>query len=64
MAATREQKRRQQAALRRAIQIIRAEHPDVWADAYRRAKNVTGATPEAEAATCLGAARMDGHQPR
>ena len=25
---------------------------------------VTGATPEAEAATCLGAARMDGHQPR
>ena len=58
MAATREQKRRQQAALRRAIQIIRAERPDVWADAYRRAKIVTGA------ATCLGAARMDGHQPR
>jgi hypothetical protein len=52
MAATREQKRRQQAALRRAIQIIRAERPDVWADAYRRAKIVTGATPEAEAATC------------
>ena len=61
MAATREQKRRQQAALRRAIQIIRAERPDVWADAYRRAKIVTGATPEGEAATCLGAARMDGH---
>lgn len=52
MAATREQKRRQQAALRRAIQIIRAERPDVWADAYRRAKIATGATPEAEAATC------------
>jgi len=41
MAATRERRRRQQAALRRAIQIIRAERPDVWADAYRRAKIVT-----------------------
>ena len=38
MAATLEQKRRQQAALRRAVQIIRAEHPDLWADAYQRAR--------------------------
>ena len=38
MAATLEQKRRQQATLRRAVQIIRAEHPDLWADAYQRAR--------------------------
>ena len=38
MAANREQKRRQQAALRRAVQIISAEHPELWADAYQRAR--------------------------
>lgn len=38
MAATREQKRRQQAALRRAVQIIQAEHPELWKAAYERAK--------------------------
>jgi hypothetical protein len=38
MAANREQKRRQQAALRRAVQLIRTEHPEVWADTYQRAR--------------------------
>lgn len=38
MAANPEQKRRQQAALRRAWQLVKAEHPDLAADAYRRAR--------------------------
>ncbi|MDH4158636.1 MAG: hypothetical protein OEV62_00080 [Actinomycetota bacterium] len=38
MAATAEQKRRQQAALRRAMRILRTEQPEVWAAAYKRAK--------------------------
>lgn len=31
-------KRRQQAALRRAMQIMRAEHAELWAEVYERAK--------------------------
>ena len=38
MTATAEQKRRQQNAMRLAVRIIRTEHPDLWADAYRRAR--------------------------
>lgn len=38
MAATREQGRLQQTAIRRAVQIIRAEQPELWAAAYRRAR--------------------------
>lgn len=38
MAANQEQKRRQQAALRRAIQIIKAQHPAIWQAAYSQAK--------------------------
>ena len=38
MAATSEQKRLQQVALRRAVQIIRENHPQMWAAAYRQAR--------------------------
>lgn len=40
MAATPQQKRRQTAAHRLAVRIIRADHPDLWADAYETAKAV------------------------
>lgn len=38
MAATREQGRLQQTAIRRAVQIIRAKHPELWAAAYQQAR--------------------------
>ena len=45
MADLRERKRRQQATIRRAIQIIRSTHPELWAAAYAaaRAETSTGA---------------------
>lgn len=38
MVATQEQKRLQQAAIRRAVQIIRAAHPELWNAAYQQAR--------------------------
>ena len=38
MAATQEQRRLQQAAIRRAVQLIRDAHPELWAAAYRQAR--------------------------
>ena len=40
MAATPQQKRRQTAAHRLAVRIIRAQNPLIWADAYKTAKAV------------------------
>ena len=45
MAANAEQKRRQQAALRRAVQIIREEHPALWAAAYQQARQQVDQEP-------------------